>query len=186
MPDLKNVVINGVLCYLASARHTHTDLAMTNICQSFYNSEKIAEAKELLFSFSSDNAVRRRGEGKTKADLTDIITLFRKMEENNEQLPKFLTDDFRTLPPASGYEVIAEHVVNLMLEISALREQVEKLQKSEVPDNDMVDLREEIHDIKTMLLQKCVSDNLVSATASNVLPINSSKSDDTGNSYFPS
>ena len=102
MLEFQNAVTNGVLCYIASARRTLSDQAMISICQAFYSHEKIFEAKELLYNFTDDNIVKRRGDGRAKADLTDIITLFEKLEENNVQLPKFLADDFRgsrKIPP---------------------------------------------------------------------------------------
>ena len=160
MLEIQNAVINGVLCYIASARLTLSDQAMISICQAFYSHEKIFEAKELLYNFTDDNIVKRRGDGRVKADLTDIITLFRKLEENNVQLPKFLADDFRSIPPVSGYEVIAEHIIDLMSEMARLREEIESLKKGcdhSSSADGFVDIKEDIYDIKNILLQKSIA-----------------------------
>ena len=61
--ETKNAVINVVLCYLSSARHRLTDQAIVTVCLSFYNGEKISEAKELLFKLTRET-VTRRGECK--------------------------------------------------------------------------------------------------------------------------
>ena len=148
MLEIKNAVINDVLCYIASARRTLSDQAMISICQAFYSHEKIFEAKELLYNFTDDNIVKRRGDGRVKADLTDIITLLRKLEENNVQLPKFLADDFRSIPPVSGYEVIAEHIIDLMSEMARLREEIESLKKGcdhSSSADGFVDIKEDIY-----------------------------------------
>ena len=136
MSDIKNAVINGVLCYLSSARHTLTDQAMCTICLSFYNSDKISEAKELLFKIGNETTVKRRGEAKSKADLMDIINLLRKLDENRANVPKFVADNFCTMPPASGFETIAEHIINLTMEISTLKNEIQNL-KDEPSGNSL-------------------------------------------------
>ena len=104
--DIKNAVINGVLCYLSSARHTLTDQAVITVCLSFYNGEKISEAKEILFKITKDSIIRWRDESKARADLQDIITLMGKIDEENHDVPQFLADSFCSMPPASGFEAI--------------------------------------------------------------------------------
>ena len=156
MSDIKNAVINGVLCYLSSARHTLTDQAMCTICLSFYNNDKISEAKELLFKIGNETTVKRRGEAKAKADLMDIINLLRKLDENSANVPKFLADNFCSMPPASGFETIAEHIINLTMEISTLKNEIQNL-KDQPSGNSLTDMKEDIYDIKNILLQKTTS-----------------------------
>ena len=71
--EIKNAVINGVLCYLSSARHRLTDQAIVTVCLSFYNGEKISEAKEFLFKLTRETITRRRGEGKVTFILENVI-----------------------------------------------------------------------------------------------------------------
>ena len=152
--DINNAVINGVLCYLSSARHTLTDQAMITVCLSFYNGEKISEAKEILFKITKDSIIRRRGESKARADLQDIITLMRKIDEKNQDVPQFLSDSFRSMPPASGFEAISEHITNLTTEISTLKTEIRNLKTSDDRvDYSMTDMKEVMYDIKNILLQ---------------------------------
>ena len=157
MNELKDAVINGVLCYLSSARHTLTDQAMCTICLSYYSGDKISDAKDLLFKFANETIIRRRGEGKVKADLIDMIALLRKVDERKESLPQFLADGFSSMPPASGFETIAEHIINLTTEINVLKNEIESLRNKDIPEDKLTDIKEDIFDIKSMLMQKVTS-----------------------------
>ena len=160
MPEFNNAIINGVLCYISSARKTLSDQTIINICQSFYSSDCIFEAKEILYNFSEDACVKRRGGGRTTADLTDIISLLRKLDENCVSLPSFLAADFLSMPPASGFEVVAGHIVDLMAEMARLREEIECLRKNDgstSSSDGFTDIKEDIYDIKNILIQKSVS-----------------------------
>ena len=89
-------------------------------------------------------------------NLNDIINRLRDADERNEQLPLFVADAYSSMPPASGYEVLAEHLVHLMEELQGLKSQVGILRDSHVGgygQQDMRDVREELHDIKSVLLK---------------------------------
>ena len=150
------LIVNGVLCYISSARSTHTDQTILSVCQSFYNCEKIVEAKELLFSTTGETVIQRRGESRIKADLKDLIGEFRRTDENGIELPTFVADNFASMPPASGFEVLSEHLVSLLSEVSALRQQVCELGEhvEAVKDSKVTDIKEDLYDIKTALFKK--------------------------------
>ena len=100
--------------------------------------------------------VARRGDGRLKSDLMDILALFNKCELNNVQLPKFLADGFDTMPPMSGYEILAEHIVDLVTQVSELKQQVKTLNESalDIKATNVAEVKEDLHDIKTILLDK--------------------------------
>ena len=133
-----------------------TDQALLSICLSYYSSDAIIQAKEVLYAFVNDSIVRRRGDGRAKADLSDMIALLRRIDEDNISIPSFVCDNFRSMPPATGFEAIADHIVNLMGEISTLRSEVNSLRTSHHPITleTLSDLKEDIYDIKNILLQK--------------------------------
>ena len=155
-PTIQNAVINGVLCYISSARHTYSDQAMISTCLSFYNSEKISNAKEVLYGFTDESCVQRRGEGKTRANLNDIISLMRKLDEDGITIPKFLSDSFDSMPPASGYEILADHIISLLSDMGNLRQEINKFTASHSCPNaeHFSDMKEDIYDVKNILLQK--------------------------------
>ena len=88
-----------------------------------------------------------------KAHLADMLELLRKLDEKDEELPKFLADCFSTMPPSSDFETIAEHIINLTTKISVLKSEIENLKKCEPPSTDsLTDIKEDIYDIKNILL----------------------------------
>ena len=73
MPDIHNAIISPLLCFLSTARHSHTENSLISIALSFYNGEKVSESKELLFSLLSEAAPKRREDGRVRSDLVDIL-----------------------------------------------------------------------------------------------------------------
>ena len=158
MPTVPNAVVNGVLCYISTARRSYNEAAIVSVCQSFYSYELVSEAKKVLFGLTGENVTHRRGEGKLKADLNDIIAEFIRIDENRLQIPNFVADDYRSIPPASGFEVISEHIVALMIEVNKLKDEVNSLKNT--PGNNVesvIDIKEDLHDIKNMMVRKSVT-----------------------------
>ena len=103
-------MIDGVLCFISSARQSYTETTLTSLCLSFYSSEKITAAKKVLLSLSNEPTVTRKGNGKARSNLTDILTLFNKNKQSGVHLPKFLADSFDAMPPVSEYKILTEHI----------------------------------------------------------------------------
>ena len=156
MPHIDNAVINGLLCYVSTARNSYSEQDLLSICQGFYQHEKIVEAKKILFNFSGGSITHRRGDSKVKSDMTDILMQFKNADENNIPLPSFVADSYDGMPPASGFEVLAGHLIHLMEEMAELKEQIGVLNEAQKNNRhtDVVDIKEDVHDIKGMLLKK--------------------------------
>ena len=88
----------------------------------------------VLFNSLNEASISRRGDGKAKSDLSDILNRFRKVDERNEKLPIFVADGYSTMPLSSGYEVLAE------LTESGLKEQVRLLKDSNVLQYEKIDI----------------------------------------------
>ena len=151
-----NNIVNGILCYISTARHTLSEETIVNVCQVFYSSESIREAKELIYTFTDDNFVSWRGDGKVKADLIDILSVVCKLDDGMKDIPKFLADTYKSIPPSSDFEVLAEYMISLMSEVASLKDEIVGLKSTlkDVKVSDMVDAKEELCDIKNILLQK--------------------------------
>ena len=149
-------MIDDVLCLISSARQTYTEAILTSLCLSFYSSEKITAAKKVFFSLSNEPTVTRKGNGKARSDLTDILTLFNKNEQSGVHLPKFLADSFDAMPPVSWYEILAEHVVDFLEQVGDLKEKIKTLNEAAVAlkTTDAIDIKEELHDIKIILMSR--------------------------------
>ena len=124
MPIIDNAVINGLLCYVLSVRNSCDEQQILSVCQSFYSQEKIVDAKKTLFNLVKEPITSRRGEGKCRADLNDIFNCLCDLDERNVDLPKFVADTHSSMPPTLGYNVLAEHLIHLMEEMSSLKEQM--------------------------------------------------------------
>ncbi len=156
MPYITNFIINGVLCFLSTARHTHTEQALLSICFSFYNAEKISEAKEVLFSHFQETPTKRRGEARARAELIDILTLLNAKANNESRSVRFVADSFDAMTPLSGYELIADHISGLIAEISELKNEVRELKNAARCPNveHLTDLKEDLSDVKRILQDK--------------------------------
>ena len=79
----------------------------------------------------------------------------RKIDEENQDVSQFQADSFCSMPPASGFEVIiAERITNLTTEISTLKTEIRNLKTSDDRvDYSVTDMKEDMYDIKNILLQ---------------------------------
>ena len=143
MPDVPNAVVNNVLCFVGSARHSYADKNTVSICEAFYSYEEIFTAKEILFSLCSEHCTRRRGDNRVSADLNDMLSQLRKADENSLDLPKFLCDSHSKMPPSSGFEVLSEHLVKLISELGNLKAEVSELKKLKM-QNDLNAVKNEL------------------------------------------
>ena len=104
-------------------------------CISFYSSTEIIEAKDLLFNLCGDKPKRRRNENRIWHELQDIMDLLKKCDSEGTQLPIFVVDIYNGLPPSSGFEVVAHHIVNLTDEIVSLKEELKTLKEMRMADD---------------------------------------------------
>jgi len=153
MPRVDDAIVNGVLCYISCARASYSDQALITICQGFYTHDLIADAKRLLFSLTDETVIQRKGSGKTRAELLDIISHLKSIEETNTAIPKFLADSHSSMPPASGFEVLADHIVSLLTELHTLKGEVPTLTLTvdKIKDCNITDVKEDLHDIKNLV-----------------------------------
>ena len=125
---VENAVINNVLCFLSTSRNVMTEQSIVASCLTFYNGDTILQAKEILFNCLSETIPRRRGDNKSKSDVTDILSTMKECDDGDKALPKFLCDGFSKMPPGSGFENIAEHMMSMITEFSALKNEIKSLQ----------------------------------------------------------
>ena len=130
------------------------------ICNAsaFYKSDAIKIAKELLFKICKEKITNRKN-GKDNpaitSDIKDILNLLEKMESKRFLLPKFVADNFTSLPPSSGFLAMAKIMNAFRDEVSALREEVSQLRQAKEIGiktiEDASDIKQDISDIKILL-----------------------------------
>lgn len=147
-----NLVINDVLCYVSTARHQMRRDDIVKVCLTFYSEDKIIKAKDLVFESFGEKPKRRRHENRMLNEVIDLLDILERCDEENFNLPKYVADSYDSLPPTSGFEVIAQSVVSLIDEISTLKREINFLtesRKNEISFNkDNVHIKEDLVIIK--------------------------------------
>ena len=154
--DVSNVsleiVINKVLCYVTTAVQSMKKDDIIRVCLSFYKEEDIILAKDLIYKTVGEKPKRRRHENKMLNEMHDLLDILKRCEESDIPLPKYVADSYDSLPPTSGFDVIADKMVSLNEEISLLKDEIRFLKESRLAENvanhDTVLIKEDILVIK--------------------------------------
>ena len=77
----------------------------------------------------------------------------RSLDEENIVLPAFLSDGFNKMPPTSGFEILAQHIVGLVTEIGSLKEEISQLKQKD-SSSDISAVRAEIRGLKVIVENK--------------------------------
>ena len=130
-----NLVINNILCYIYTARDSMKKDDIIRACLAFYKQDDIVKGKELLYGFVGEKPKHRRGEDKLLNEMHDLMSVFDRCDVKNVKLPKIVTDSYNGMPPSSGFETVAHHIVTLIDEILSLKHEVEALKESRHAEN---------------------------------------------------
>lgn len=128
-------VINNVLCFASTARHTMKKDEIVRISLSFFKEEDILKAKDAIYELAGERPIRRRQPNRMLNEMNDIMDMLKNCDDVNIELPKYVADSFDSLPPISGYGVIAGTLTQLLDEISLLKEEVSQLKEQRMTDN---------------------------------------------------
>ncbi len=153
--NIQNAIVNDVLCYISTARHSIPADDIVSIVHSYYEHSKIASAKTLLCEICKTHPIKRRTEDKIKVDIRDMLDFFDKIDRDRVKIPQFLVDSYDALPPATGFSVASRN-------ISVLLDQMEQLNRGmadfwEAKEammssmSDQADIKAELSDIKIKL-----------------------------------
>ena len=124
------LVVNNVLCYTTSARDNLRSDDIIRTCLAFYNQDDIVKGKDILFEFVGERPIRRRNNDRLLHEMQDIMDMLKKCDDEKIKLPTFVCDDYRGLPPTSGFEVIGHRLITLVEEISTLKHEVNALREA--------------------------------------------------------
>ena len=130
----KNLIINNLLCFLRTAKDDYADEVLFDLLLSFYSSDEVKIAKELVADLLKKDITIRKNPGKKKKDLEDIIEYFNEFKDStNHRKDIFVSDSYKRMPPL-GLEFIAPILTNLSDEIIKINNLLPKITdiKSEV------------------------------------------------------
>ena len=133
--DNVKLIVNNILCYISTSRHSMRVDDTVKSCFAFFHIDDIMKGKDLLCDIVGERPIRRRNENRILHELQDITDLFNKCDEESKKLPTFVANSFNVLPPLSGFELVADHIMKLNEEILALSKEVEALREARLYEN---------------------------------------------------
>ena len=80
-----------------------------------------------MYELGEKTLTRKRGDAKDRMDITDMIAVLQTYDEKEVTIPTIACDGYNKMPRASGFEILAEHIVGLMEEMQSLKEEISKL-----------------------------------------------------------
>ena len=123
----KNININNLLCFLATASNDYAQNIVFDLIYSFYSIDQIIESKDLLAVLLKKEVVNRRTPDKKRKDLEDVIEYFNELKQSSRATKEiFVADSYKKLPPV-GMEFIAPILANLSEEVSKLNNILPKI-----------------------------------------------------------
>ena len=128
-------IIDGVLCYTSTSRHVMRNDDIVRVCLAFYEDDDILRAKDILYEKVGEKIRRKRGENRIIQEIQDILDMLKKCDDDKIMLPKFVVDRYDGLPPSAGFEVIAQTMVTLKNEMTALKREIESLRENRLEEN---------------------------------------------------
>ena len=153
------LVLNFILCYLASSRISIPKEAIMKYAVSFHNEDTIIHAKEELFNLCNEkNIARKPGPSHPSVNVDhveDILDLFSKKDDSPYVLPTFAAKGFASMPPA-GFQIIAPVMMALRDETASLKAEVSNsvrlaTQRDVRSMEHVVALKQDVDDVKNFI-----------------------------------
>ena len=180
----KALIIDSLLCYVSTARHSMKNDDMIRICLSFYKEAQIIKSKDTLCEILGEKGKRRRNENRLLNEMRDIVDMFTKCDDEDVSLPKFVVDSFNGIPPTSGFEVVSDNIIALIDELGNLRQEISLLKQHREEENvyrqDIMIIKEDLLAIRgdiRKINHNMMSDNI---KRDSLLLENMSKSSNSG------
>ena len=151
-----NMIENAILSFLQSSRNVLPEDRIIELASAFYAENKVKEAKEAVFNLvEKPFTVRRRTNtclNTAVPNCRDVLALFEELEQDEVDVPVFVTKGYGTVPQGAGFEMLANVISSMRDEITQLRFECEQLKKDRESDvgliEDATTIREEVADIK--------------------------------------
>lgn len=143
-----NIVINEVLAFVNNKIQVMDEESISRICVSAFSDADIVAAKNLLFASipKTKKKTQRKGDGKTRRDIDDIIRLLK--ETDPENIPVFVARDLEKLPPVLFDHVdvtrILKDLLRMQQDINCIKENYVTVDQLDTVKRDLKSLNENV------------------------------------------
>ncbi|KAI5640347.1 hypothetical protein NE865_07272 [Phthorimaea operculella] len=154
--DKCDIIINEVLCFINAKTDVMDEQSIVQICESNFTEEEIENAKSVIYNHLQTSRLQlRKGEGRTKRNLQDIIKV---LKDNPNKLPTLVAQNLNRLPPIS-FDYI--DVTTLLKDILVLKKQVSDISSSYAPLTVTETLQTQIQSLRQEIDQVNLSNDTI-------------------------
>ena len=126
-----NIRLNDLLYFVDYKRKINAVNDVVSVCEAFYSSDAILEAKVLFYDIVGDGVdgirfISRRGENPAKSNLEDLVNAMNKCDNDGVALPTFCSSDFTKIPQNNDGAIALNQIMFMMVEMKA---QITRLEK---------------------------------------------------------
>ena len=148
----KSLHVDNLICYVTTARHSMKTNEIIRICITFYKETDILRSKEYLCQLVEERNIHWCNEDRLVNEMKDIMDIITRCDDKDKTLPKFVADSYDGLPPTSGFEVVANYIVQLIDELTHLRKELAQLkenrQEERICNQEIAFIKEDLLEIK--------------------------------------
>ena len=126
-----NIRLNDLLYFVDYKRKINAVNDVVSVCEAFYSSDAILEAKMLFYDVVGDGVdgirfISRRGENPAKSNLEDLVNAMNKCDNDGVALPTFCSSDFTKIPQNNDGAIALNQIMFMMVEMKSQIAQLEK------------------------------------------------------------
>lgn len=142
-----NIVVCELLAFLQNKIEIMNEEDLVRLCTSCFSTKDIDAAKNLFFESipKGKSKITRKGNGKSKRDLFDVITLLKELDP--ELIPIYVAKDLQKLPPITFDHIDA---TKLLKDILVLQKELQTIKHTYVTEEQLDALRNDLKNLQRM------------------------------------
>jgi hypothetical protein len=149
-------VIDALLCFISNNLDSYDKDLIINSCESFYSQDAVTKSLKIICDVVKEPYKWKKSDSKKKLEMSMIFDKVKAARENNI-LPKFVADSFKSFPIFNGFEYVIKEMTEMRVAFEKMREDFSLLKKENKKQNideitqDISTISKELIDIKLVL-----------------------------------
>jgi hypothetical protein len=149
-------VIDALLCFISNNLDSYDKDLIINSCESFYSQDAVTKSLKIIFDVVKEPYKWKKSDNKKKLEMSMIFDKVKAARENNV-LPKFVADSYKSFPIFNGFEYVIKEMTEMRVAFERMREDFTLLKKEnkkqqiEEITQDISTISKELIDIKLVL-----------------------------------